>query len=192
MISVAILEDVFDFGINLLRGSIGSYGEVVFEVYNSGDTPHFSYDTEIGGWEGLKISPPVKVLTFDRFQRRTRARYARHQLIGKTAQLEKVGDEPDQITFEIKLIRELGVDPEEQIELIRQYIKDGHEDYLIIGSEVLGQYCITELGEGRQYVDCFGRTQVAELSLTLEEVATDDVRSDIGADALEDLPVIWN
>lgn len=182
---MAILEEVFDAGINLLRGAIGSFGTVVFEVYSS-SYPRVEYDTE------LQVRAGTRVMTFDNFQRRTRARYARHEVIGKTSRLEKVGDEPDQITLEVKLIRELGVVPEDEIEQIREYIKAGTCEPLIIGSEVIGQFVISELSERREFVDCFGRTLVAEVSLTFEEEQDDDLRADTRGNDLGTVPVIWN
>ncbi|MBQ4495063.1 MAG: phage tail protein, partial [Selenomonadaceae bacterium] len=106
----------------------------------------------------------------------------------KTSLLEKVGDEPDEITLDVKLVRDLGVNPEEEIELIRGYIKDGTAESLIIGSEVLGEFVITELSEGRSFVDSFGRTQVAELNLTFEEAGAAEQTETATS---TDLPLIW-
>ena len=185
---MAILEDAFNMAINALRGEIGSFGEILFECYAG----RFGFDFEpaltTGEMPKVTAKPSLKVMTFNNFNRRTRARYARHQLINKTSVLEKVGDEPDQITLDVKLVRDLGVVPEEEIELIRRYIKDGTAESLIIGSEVLGEFVITELAEGRVFVDCFGRTQVAELSLTMEEVEN---ASSSDTSTNTDLPLIW-
>lgn len=183
---MAILEDAFNMAINALRGEIGSFGDLIFEVY-AGQF-RVDFDATAEGLSGLKVKPGTRVMTFDNFQRRTRARYARHQLINKTSVLEKVGDEPSKITFDVKLVRDLGVKPEEEIERIRQYIKDGTAESLIIGSEVLGEFVIVELSEGRAYVDCFGRTQVAELSLMLEETG-EATQADTSTNT--DLPLIW-
>ncbi|MBD3878677.1 MAG: phage tail protein [Quinella sp. 1Q5] len=180
---MAILEDIFNAGINLIRGSLGSYGDLIFEVY-SGSYPRVGFeDAEI------KVKPSTRVLTFSDFQRRTRARYSRHELINKKSVLEKVGDEPDTISLDIKLLRDLGVNVEEQIELLRRYVRDGTEESLIIGSEVLGIFVISEMTESRAYVDCFGRTLVAELNLTFEESAGDE--SQIETATSSDLPLIW-
>ena len=185
---MSTLESIFDAGINLLRGDIGSFGDLIFQVYAG----RFGFDFEpaltTGEMPKVTAKPSLKVLTFDNFNRRTRARYARHQLINKTSLLEKVGDEPDEITLDVKLVRDLGVKPEEEIELIRGYIKDGTAESLIIGSEVLGEFVITELSEGRTFVDCFGRTQVAELSLTFEETGAAEQTETAPS---TDLPLIW-
>lgn len=186
---MAILEDAFNVAVNALRGEIGSFGDVLFEVYAGAFKVDFDATAE--GLEGLKVRPGTRVMTFSNFQRRTRARYARHQLINRTSVLEKVGDEPDQITLDIKLIKDLGVNPQEEIERIRTYIKDGTAESLIIGSEVLGEFVITELAEGRLFVDCFGRTQVAELNLTFEEAGDNASSSDTSTNTVENLPLIW-
>ena len=183
---MAILEDAFNMAINALRGEIGSFGEILFECYAGQFKVDFDATAE--GLNGLKVKPGTRVMTFSNFQRRTRARYARHQLINKTSVLEKVGDEPDEITLDVKLVRDLGVNPEEEIELIRGYIKDGTAESLIIGSEVLGEFVITELSEGRSFVDCFGRTQVAELNLTFEEAGAAEQTETATS---TDLPLIW-
>lgn len=183
---MAILEDAFNMAINALRGEIGSFGEILFECYAGQFKVDFDATAE--GLNGLKVKPGTRVMTFSNFNRRTRARYARHQLINRTSVLEKVGDEPDQITLDIKLIKDLGVTPEEEIERIRTYIKDGHEDSLIIGSEVLGEFVVTELAEGRLFVDCFGRTLVAELNLTFEEAGAAEQTETATS---TDLPLIW-
>lgn len=190
----------FDLGINALRGDIGSFGDLVFQVY-AGSLSGFG---QLAAQAGKAFIPDknikralgqiseTKIMTFDNFQRRTRARYARHQLINRTSVLEKVGMEPDQITLDIKLIRELlGTSVESEVEKIREYIKEGTEESLIIGSEVLGEFVISELSEERLFVDCFGRAQVAELNLTFEETGN-DLSSDTINDAVGDLPLIWN
>lgn len=175
---MSILENLFDFGINLLRGAIGSFGELEFEVHVS----RFNSTLKALGQAGSKLIHDEatsnlvgklssdKVMTFTNFQRRTRARYAHHELINAKTVLEKIGDEPDQITLDIKLIRSF-INPEEQAELIRTYITEGHQDFLIIGSEVMGQFVITEVSEQKDYVDCFGRTLVSVLQVTFEEIA---------------------
>ena len=180
---MSVLETVFDTAINGLRGDIGAFGALIFQVFAG----QFRMDITA---EDVKIKPSVRVMTFRDFKRRTRARYARHELLNRTSVLEKIGDEPDTITLEIKLLQELGTNPEEEIERIRDYIKAGYQDALIIGSEVLGEFVITSMEESREYVDCFGRTQLAEISLTFEEVSDDVIRSDTTGDALESL-VIW-
>ena len=178
---MAIIEDIFNVGINALRGQIFAFGELIGEVYAG----QFRMDITA---EDVKIKPGVRVMTFRDFKRRTRARYARHELLNRTSVLEKVGDEPDTITLEIKLLRELGTNPEEEIERIRDYIKAGYQDALIIGSEVLGEFVITSMEESREYVDCFGRTHVAELSLTFEETGAAEQTETATS---TDLPLIW-
>ena len=83
---MAILEDAFNMAINALRGEIGSFGDLIFEVYAGQFKVDFDATAE--GLNGLKVKPSTRVMTFNDFQRRTRARYARHQLINKTSVLE--------------------------------------------------------------------------------------------------------
>lgn len=171
---MSILEDIFNFGINLLRGAIGSFGELVFEVYAG--KFDFNYEPATSTHESPKITakPQVKVLTFDNYRRTTRARYAKHELFNQQTQLEKVGDDTEQITLEIKLIRDLGVKPEELSKLIREYIRDGHSDFLIIGNTVVGTFVITEMQEQLETVDAFGRVLVSVLSVTFESYPAEE------------------
>ena len=173
---MAILDDIFNLGINLLRGAIGSFGDILFEVHVS----RLNSTLKALGQAGSKLIHDEttsnllgrlssdEVMTFSDYQRRTRARYAKHELINAKTVLEKIGDEADQITLTIKLIRDF-VKPEEQAALIRDYIAEGHQDFLIIGSEVIGQFVITDVEEQKDYVDCFGRTLVSVLKVTFEE-----------------------
>lgn len=171
---MAILEDIFNAGINLLRGAIGSFGELVFEVYAG--KFDFDYQNAETTHESPKVTakPSVKVLTFDNYRRTTRARYAKHELFNQQTQLEKVGDDTEQITLTIKLVRDLGVKPEKLSKLIRDYIRDGTADFLIIGNTVVGTFIITEMEEQLETVDCFGRVIVSVLNVTFESCEVEE------------------
>ena len=181
---MSLLGKIFDKAINMLRGAIGSFGKIKFEVYSE-KIAAIKIDTTKPGLSGLEVKPPTRVFTFDNWQRRSRARYARHDVFNRPSILEKTGNEPDTVTLDVKLVRALGTNPEDESEIIRAYIRNGHPDYLMIGNDIVGTFVMTEMQEQRQFVDAFGRTLVSEIALTFEEVPEDDVLDNQEDDDLE-------
>lgn len=172
---MSLLEEIFNGVINGLRGSLGSYGELVFEVWRGGlhlgDI--FRDKTVVSEGDALKILTSLndtRVMTFNDLQRRTRARTATHDLINRQSVTEFIGEDAETISLDIKLVRQLGVNPEEEARRVRDYVKSGYVDYLIIGGEVIGdgQWLITDVQEKLRIVDCFGRIVVSELALDFQ------------------------
>ena len=94
-----------------------------------------------------------KVVTYDDYRRETKARYARHELINQTTNLEYLGREPEEISFTMKFSRSSGtfttiakmfgadslyVVPEKETEKVRKLCVEGTADRLILGSDVIG------------------------------------------------------
>lgn len=104
---------------------IGSFGEILFEVSQ------------------------LRVFNFDDFTRKTSAKYASHDIIGRPPVLEFTGRELEEISLTIKLIRTLGVNPEEEVFKIRDICKRGEPNFLIIGGTVYGEneFVITDIDE---------------------------------------------
>lgn len=176
---MSVLENIFSTAINLLRGDIGSFGELTFQVYASRLGSPIA-QTLVQAGKALIPDDNIKkllgrisetrVVTFNGFDRRTRTRYARHELINGHTLLEKTGQDTEVITLSIKLVRGLCESPEAETDRIRKYVEDGYADFLIVGDKVLGdgKWVITELNDGLEYVDCFGRVLVSTLNLTFE------------------------
>ena len=162
-----------------LNGEIGNFGELIFQVhtdnlidalFGKNTTAKIDkwglIDKYLGDYLGRG-----KVLTFNNYVRRTQGRYAKHDLINQPELLEYIGMEAEKITLDIKLISSLGVNPAEETALIRQMLKDGVQEYLVIAGEVIGEnkWVITDLVEKVKMTDNRGRTILSELAVTFQE-----------------------
>ena len=95
---------------------IGCLGDVVFQV---------SKDT---------------VMTISNIQWKSAARWEEHQRHMKDPALEYTGMEADQMSFDIYLSRNLGIDPMKQVVQLFQYEREGRTLPLVIGSKAYGKY----------------------------------------------------
>ena len=68
------------------------------------------------------------------------ARYATHQRHNGNALTEFTGLNPDSISFDMTLLRSLGVDPMEEVTRIWKYERTGEPVPLIIGDHAYGRY----------------------------------------------------
>ncbi|MBQ6296164.1 MAG: phage tail protein [Selenomonadaceae bacterium] len=172
-----ILGEVLD----VLRGELGSFGELVFQVSSqtlldvvfgkqtAAKLGNYGINGQnFGEWIGTP-----KILTFKNFERRTKARLATHELINQPAMIEHIGTDVEKITMDILLMTALGVDVAAETEKIHDYLTDGYVDFLIIGSEIVGdcQWVISNLREKKTIVDGYGRTTVAELAVEFTSYA---------------------
>lgn len=174
-------EEIYGEVLDILRGEVGSFGDLVFEV--SSDTLiDVVFGKQVGaqlGRYGINgqnfgqwIGSP-KVLTFKNFERKTQARLATHDLINQPSMIEFLGVDVEKITMDIQLLMALGVDVATETEKIREYLNEGYADFLIIGSEIVGdcRWLISDLREKKIVVDGYGRTTVAELAVEFTSYA---------------------
>lgn len=124
---------------------VGSFGGVIFRV---------SYQ---------------QVLTFSEMQRKLKANFTEHKILGKTAKLEYTGIAPVEISFKVKVFESFGIDVKSTLNNLREVCKNGLADYLIIGGENLGLYVLESLEETVLYTDGHGRTVAADVKLSLKE-----------------------
>lgn len=126
---------------------IGSLGDITFEVSSS------------------------KVRTFDKYERKTSARFTEHELVGVKPILEFVGPGTEEISFVMRFTIQLGVNPREEADRIRALCDKGEAMHFILSNTVVGanQWVITEAGESVETIDNSGRIIVSELQVTLKE-----------------------
>ena len=130
-------------------GVVGSYGDIVFQV--SAD----------------------KVRTWEEASRTGKARWARHELLGRKPIMEYTG--PDLATFAltIRLDAGLGVDPAQELKDL-QDLRDGAEPkMLVLGGRVQGLYALESIDETWQRTDKAGNILLARARLALTEYITD-------------------
>lgn len=126
---------------------IGAFGEIVFEV------------------------SALKVLTFDNYKRKTSAKYASHEIIGRPAVLEFTGRELEEVTLTIKALSSLGVTSEEVALSFREICQRGEPNYLIIGNTVYtgNELVITDVSETVNHWTGGGNVISNTLDVTFKE-----------------------
>lgn len=93
--------------------NIGAFSEVVFSVSN------------------------YRIFTFDKYRRKSGHRYEEHKMLTRENVLESVGQESEEISLEIMMLKSAGIDPALQVLKLRELLKSGEADYLILGANVI-------------------------------------------------------
>lgn len=107
----------------MIKMKIGAFHNVVFEVSSH------------------------KVLTFDNYKRETSHNYAEHKILNAKPKLESVGKKLLEVSLEILLHGNLGVDVNSELSKLRELVENAEVDYLIIGEEVIGKFVIEDMSE---------------------------------------------
>ena len=99
------------------------------------------------------------------------ARYAVHQRHNTHALTEFTGLDPDKITFDLTLLRELGVNPMEDIVKLWRYERNAIPVALTIGSKGYGKYRWNVVSHETSitHTDQPGDVTAATVSVTLQE-----------------------
>lgn len=106
-----------------VNASIGSYGDVVFQVFSG------------------------FAKTFENYSRTSRAVYADHQVvIGKPAS-EFTGEDLDEISFDMHFNATLGVSPAAEADKLREMLSSGKAHMLLVGNKPIGYYTLREVSE---------------------------------------------
>lgn len=112
------------------------------------------------------------VFTFKDLSRTNKARYAKHDVIGKKPKLEFIGLDSRTVSFSIRLdislLRKLP--PAAAILLLTKLLEKHEAQTLVIGGEIMGKYVIESIDEERKYFTGAGICTVAEVNLSLTEV----------------------
>ena len=110
------------------------------------------------------------VRTFADFQRDSKARFAKHDLVALKPALEFLGEDAGEISFKMIFSASLGVNPAEETAKLRQICAAGEAHELVIGNEVIGDLWVIEsLNETAQAFDGKGNCLLAELNVRLKE-----------------------
>lgn len=114
-----------------------------------------------------------RVLTFDNYKRSTKHKYTTHDIHNRVGVLESVGMEPAEISLEILLHNGLGVNPAEELELLREMCKNGVPNYLTIGAEDVNgtRFVITELSEEVKAWSAVGTINEVKVTVKFKEYA---------------------
>ena len=115
------------------------------------------------------------VLTLSNWKWSGAARYAVHQRHNTHALTEFTGLDPDKITFDLALLRELGTDPMEEVVKLWGYERNATAVTLTVGSKVYGKYRwnVVSHDMSMTYTDQNGDVTAATVSVTLQEFLRD-------------------
>ncbi len=126
---------------------IGSFGDVIFEVY------------------------PEKVRTFRDFQIQRSAKYAEHAIYGHKGLLEFTGLSAATASFRVRLDAGLGVNPREELIALRDILTKHEAVLFILDGEPQGDgfWVLESLDESFEIVDNMGVLIAVEVSLKIKE-----------------------
>lgn len=128
---------------------IGSYGKVVFEV---SDSTARSFDNG--------------------FQHETGARLESIDIIGKEPRVTFSGPDTESISFNLKLVYFLGVDPRTEYENLRSLCRSGIASSFVIGGKPVGEpgvlWLIEKLSANYTHFGPSGLPLIIEVSVTLK------------------------
>lgn len=126
---------------------IGALGEIVFET------------------------SAEKLLTFRDLSRTGEARVEAHEVIGRKPVIEYIGPALDKVSLMVRLDVSHGIVPLDEIKRLRAMLNAGEILPLTIGGEFFGDWIITQISEGNHRVDNRGNVLIAEVTISLTEVA---------------------
>lgn len=126
---------------------IATLGNVTFEV--SGDT----------------------VKTFSEYARKTQGRWALHEIVLKEPQAEFLGPGQGELSFNVVLNSLLGVDPEAELEQLRNMAYAGETAILVIGGMPVGkgEWYVESVDEADAVFDREGACVKVSAQLALKE-----------------------
>lgn len=126
---------------------IGSFGDLIFKVSDK------------------------QVRTFDAMNWEFSAKYATHDRHIKADLIEYMGPEIETISFSMVLSVFLGVNPLNQIKKMREMVRKGYAQRLVVGGKVYGSYkWVMEKDSAElQKFDKHGNLWAAKVKVTLKE-----------------------
>ncbi len=149
------------------------FGKAVIEMTSLEDLlDELYYPAPLGSFGSLCFEVSrLKVLTFDRYRRESKARYGRHELVNQTPVLEYLGADTEKISFTMKFTTALNVNPSEECDKVRRMCMTGEANYLILGDKVTGDnlWVITSVSESALAWDGNGEIIVSEVNVEMEE-----------------------
>lgn len=118
----------------------------------------------------FQVSEDV-VRTIEKWKWSGKARWATHKRHGMNALTEYVGRDIDEMSFTIKLVEDLGVEPMKELERLWRWERGGVALAMVVGEHHYGRYrwAIVSHSTEIQYTDKEGNIYACEVSLKLQE-----------------------
>lgn len=109
------------------------------------------------------------IRTFTNLTRSNTARYAQHDVIGQKPVLEFLGPGLDTITLPVRLDISYGLNPQAEINAMREAMKTGTRSAFIVGGKFLGDFVIESVSDTWETTSNRGNLIKASVSLSLKE-----------------------
>ena len=116
------------------------------------------------------------MLTFTDFNKKKKARFAKHDVIGQKPVMEFIGSDIDTIGMKIRLDAQLGILPSVGLSALGRMIDSGQPYLLLVGNEYHGQFVIESLEEDHRHITGKGITRIADVTLELKEAQSGGIR----------------
>lgn len=130
----------------------------------------------VGSINGIPFIVSSRYLrTFSDYNRSIKSKWATHDIIGQKPKLEFLGSDLENISFKMLLRKDLGVNPEEEIETLKKWCDEGEYFPIIINQKPINDnyWVITSISETILHTDAYGEIISAEVSLSLTEYVKD-------------------
>ncbi|PAV38057.1 hypothetical protein CJ260_11460 [Megasphaera sp. ASD88] len=113
------------------------------------------------------------VRTFREYSRESAGRWTKHDIIGQKPVLEFLGPDVEKIRFKMMFRADQGMNPEKEVQQLRELRDTGEADVLILAGEPVGEnsWVIESIGEQVTFWDANGNV----LSVTVDVALTEYV-----------------
>ncbi len=119
----------------------------------------------------FRVSGYNDIFTYDNYSRNASVRTANHEIIGEKSITEYLGPGLQEISFNIKLNAQWGVNPLKEIERLIDYCESGTVLTFTMGGKRVGRYkwLIESVDSNAKYYDNTGNILSADASVKLKE-----------------------
>ena len=116
----------------------------------------------------FKVSEDT-IRTFTNLSRTGSARFQQHDVIGKKPVLEFIGPDLDAVTLPVRLDVKYGLNPQNEINAMREAMNAGEGLSFLIGGKFLGDFVIESVADTWETTDNRGNLLKATVLLSLKE-----------------------
>nr|DAH20773.1 MAG TPA: hypothetical protein [Caudoviricetes sp.] len=113
------------------------------------------------------------VRTFDDYKRQGDARWADHEIIGEKQVSEFLGENLEEISFTMLFRKDNGVNPQSEVDTLRELKANGTPVPLVLGFKVIGDglWTVRSLDYSVDFWDKWGHPQAITANVSLKEYA---------------------
>lgn len=111
----------------------------------------------------------ARIKTFQDFNFSESVNYAEHKILNGNTLLEYTGKNSRNINFKVDFNSDLGINPEQELEALRDMLYNHEEHVLTIGEKVIGSFVIESISGSFNNIGSHGEIKSISASLNLKE-----------------------